>query len=81
MKEITTSAATAVPVGSKSKKMEASPEVFSLMMRQLTVQAGKEPASPYRNIRDDGANRRRTRNGYGQQYGTSAAGVRNHFSS
>lgn len=46
MKEITTSAATAVPVGSKSKKMEASPEVFSLMMRQLTVQAGSNLPAP-----------------------------------
>ncbi|WP_429960318.1 flagellar hook-length control protein FliK [Enterococcus sp. AZ012] len=46
MKEITTSAATAVPVGSKSKKMEASPEVFSLMMRQLTVQAGSKLPAP-----------------------------------
>lgn len=46
MKEITTSAATAVPVGSKSKKMEASPEVFSLMMRQLTVQAGSNLPVP-----------------------------------
>lgn len=46
MKEITTSAATAVPVGSKSKKMEASPEVFSLMMRQMTVQAGSNLPAP-----------------------------------
>ncbi|AUJ84003.1 flagellar hook-length control protein FliK [Enterococcus sp. CR-Ec1] len=46
MKELTTSAATAVPVGSKSKKMEASPEVFSLMMRQLTVQAGSNLPAP-----------------------------------
>lgn len=46
MKEITTSAATAVPVGSKSKKTEASPEVFSLMMRQLTVQAGSNLPAP-----------------------------------
>lgn len=46
MKEITTSAATAVPVGSKSKKMEASPEVFSLLMQQLTKQtASNLPAS------------------------------------
>lgn len=46
MKEITTSAATAVPVGSKSKKMEASPEVFSLLMQQLTEQtASNLPAS------------------------------------
>lgn len=46
MKEITTSAATAVPVGSKSKKTEASPEVFSLMMQQLTEQtASNLPAS------------------------------------
>ncbi|MFS1051003.1 flagellar hook-length control protein FliK [Enterococcus casseliflavus] len=46
MKEITTSAATAVPVGSKSKKKEASPEVFSLLMQQLTEQtASNLPAS------------------------------------
>ena len=46
MKEITTSAATAVPVGSKSKKTEASPEVFSLLMQQLTEQtASNLPAS------------------------------------
>ncbi|BDG68378.1 hypothetical protein ENLAB_19420 [Enterococcus innesii] len=46
MKEITTSAATAVPVGSKSKKTEASPEVFSLLMQQLTAQADSNlPAS------------------------------------
>ncbi|MFW8598100.1 flagellar hook-length control protein FliK [Enterococcus innesii] len=46
MKEITTSAVTAVPVGSKSKKTEASPEVFSLLMQQLTAQADSNlPAS------------------------------------
>ncbi|WP_430619249.1 flagellar hook-length control protein FliK [Enterococcus sp. DIV0802b] len=46
MKEITTSAATAVPVGSKSKKTEASPEVFSLLMQQLTEQSASNlPAS------------------------------------
>lgn len=46
MKEITTSAATAVPAGSKSKKTEASPEVFSLLMQQLTEQtASNLPAS------------------------------------
>jgi len=46
MKEITTSAATAAPVGSKSKKTEASPEVFSLLMQQLTEQtASNLPAS------------------------------------
>ncbi|WP_430616051.1 hypothetical protein IGI71_000108 [Enterococcus sp. DIV1279b] len=46
MKEITTSAATAVPIGSKSKKTEASPEVFSLLMQQLTEQtASNLPAS------------------------------------
>ena len=46
MKEITTSAVTAVPVGSKSKKTEASPEVFSLLMQQLTEQtASNLPAS------------------------------------
>ena len=46
MKEITTSAATAVPVGSKSKKTDASPEVFSLLMQQLTAQADSNlPAS------------------------------------
>ena len=46
MKEITTSAATAVPVGSKSKKMEASPEVFSLLMQQLTAQADSNLPAP-----------------------------------
>ena len=46
MKEITTSAATAVPVGSKSKKTEASSEVFSLLMQQLTEQSASNlPAS------------------------------------
>lgn len=46
MKEITTSAVTAVPVGSKSKKTDASPEVFSLLMQQLTAQADSNlPAS------------------------------------
>lgn len=46
MKEITTSAATAVPVGSKSKKMEASPEVFSLLMQQLTEQSENNLPDP-----------------------------------
>lgn len=46
MKEITTSAATAVPVGSKSKKTEASPEVFSLLMQQLTAQADSNLPAP-----------------------------------
>ncbi len=46
MKEITTSAATAVPVGSKSKKTEASPEVFSLLMQQLTEQSENNLPDP-----------------------------------
>ena len=46
MKEITTSAATAVPVGSKSKKTEASPEVFSLLMQQLTEQSENNLPAP-----------------------------------
>ena len=47
MKEITTSAATAVPVGSKSKKTEASPEVFSLLMQQLTEQTASNLAASF----------------------------------
>ena len=46
MKEITISAVTAVPVGSKSKKMEASPEVFSLLMQQLTEQSENNLPDP-----------------------------------
>ncbi|OOG26637.1 flagellar hook-length control protein FliK [Enterococcus casseliflavus] len=46
MKEITTSAVTAVPVGSKSKKTDASPEVFSLLMQQLTAQADSNLPAP-----------------------------------
>lgn len=46
MKEITTSAVTAVPVGSKSKKTEASPEVFSLLMQQLTEQSENNLPDP-----------------------------------
>lgn len=46
MKEITTSAATAVPVGSKSKKTEASPEVFRLLMQQLTEQSENNLPDP-----------------------------------
>lgn len=46
MKEITTSAVTAVPVGSKSKKTEASPEVFSLLMQQLTEQSENNLPAP-----------------------------------
>ena len=38
----------------------------------------KQSASILRTIRYDGANRHRTRNGDCQQYGTSAAGARNH---
>lgn len=47
MKEITTSAATAVPVGSKSKKTEASPEVFSLLMQQLTEQSASNLSASF----------------------------------
>lgn len=47
MKEITTSAATAVPVGSKSKKTEASPEVFSLLMQQLTEQTASNLSASF----------------------------------
>ena len=47
MKEITTSAATAVPAGSKSKKTEASPEVFSLLMQQLTEQSASNLSASF----------------------------------
>ncbi|WP_217956242.1 flagellar hook-length control protein FliK [Enterococcus gallinarum] len=47
MKEITTSAVSPVPVGSKSKKTEASPEAFSLLMQQLTEQTASNLSAPF----------------------------------
>ena len=47
MKEITTSAVSPVPVGSKSKKTEASPEAFSLLMQQLPEQTASNLSAPF----------------------------------